>query len=542
MQSVKKEKIIIILSVIVVISLFLKLYLVDFSTPFTSDNLGYLLRAFGHLNGNFDQTIDKSLGWSLFIYPFYNIIDSENILDYSNLIRILSISISLLSVIVFFFIARKFFDVKYSLVATCMFGFEPHLNYYSVNGLSESLYILIILGSFFYAIQNRNRFIIPSLILAGSAWWLRINGLGVLILMTIIILISQKRNSKQIGLIIIGIFFAILVISPILIQRQIQYDDPMYSDFNNRIFIENYDIFVSRNISTDNSLTQYIETHGIAKFFEKFILLSSFNTLSILISLSFPYLIFLLPFGILFSFRAFDQNKKIVWANWIFILGNIFLLFLILSNVPERRYLILIIPSLIIISTIPIQRLIEYGLSTFSFSNKEKTISLLIIISIILILSIMFTIFQYEKPNYLLENEKMEIAQYIVTNLNGTVLDNNGFSFEYIPLVQVTKPHGDFKSIYDFRDRKSLINPDFKTIDIYANSVEELLISGKEFNLKYIIVDANSGDFHKYTNEIYSNENLYPYLIKIYDSSNNGMKFVKTKIFEIDYEKFILND
>ena len=154
----------------------------------------------------------------------------------------------------------------------------------------------------------------------------------------------------------------------------------------------------------------------------------------------------------------------------------------------------------------------------------------------------MFTIFQYDKPNYLLENEKMEIAQYIVTNLNGPVLDNNGFSFEYIPLVQVTEPHGDFKSIYDFRDRKSLINPDFETIDIYATSVEELLISGKEFNLKYIIVDANSGDFHKYTNEIYSNEHLYPYLIKIYDSSNNDMKFVKTKIFQIDYEKFILND
>ena len=35
------------------------------------------------------------------------------------------------------------------------------------------------------------------------------------------------------------------------------------------------------------------------------------NLIFTVAKMSFPYLIILLPFGILFSFRAFDQEKKI---------------------------------------------------------------------------------------------------------------------------------------------------------------------------------------------------------------------------------------
>ena len=38
----------------------------------------------------------------------------------------------------------------------------------------------------------------------------------------------------------------------------------------------------------------------------------------------------MVPFGILFSFRAFDQKQNLIWANWIFILGNIIVLIVVL--------------------------------------------------------------------------------------------------------------------------------------------------------------------------------------------------------------------
>ena len=44
------------------------------------------------------------------------------------------------------------------------------------------------------------------------------------------------------------------------------------------------------------------------------------------------------------------------------------------SVIPERRFLYYLLPFLIIFATIPIQRLIEYGLSTFSFTTKAKTL------------------------------------------------------------------------------------------------------------------------------------------------------------------------
>ena len=91
--------------------------------------------------------------------------------------------------------------------------------------------------------------------------------------------------------------------------------------------------------------------------------------------------------------------------NWLIIILSIGSLILTFSIIAEKRYLYSIFPFLIIFSTIPIQRLIDYGLSTFSFSQKQKNISLIIIIIIILLLSMWFTM-RYDKPDSELENEK----------------------------------------------------------------------------------------------------------------------------------------
>jgi hypothetical protein len=109
-----------------------------------------------------------------------------------------------------------------------------------------------------------------------------------------------------------------------------------------------------------------------------------------------------------------------------------------------------------------------------------------------------------------------------------------------VSYVLVNEPHGNFKekSINDPNMHSSKINPNFKRSYIYAESIENLLTIDNTKNLQYIISNENEGFFHKYVNDIYSNEEKYPYLIKIFDSTEQEMKFVKLKIFEIDYEKF----
>ena len=539
-MNLTTKKIIVLLIVVVVISLGLKLYHIDFSLPYNTDNLGFILRGFSHLNGDFSQTPDKGLGWSLFLFPFFHLVESDNLLDYSNLVRIISLAVSSVSIPMMYILSRRFFKRKYSLVAACLFAFEPHLNYYSGIGLAEPLYILAIIGTFYFVTSNHAKMIIPALMLSSVIWWTRINGFVILLLTTIIFFIIHKREPKTIGFYLLGLTFFFLILSPMLIQRDSQFGDPLYFWYNEKIFLDNYDELVSDNIENDGSALGYIEKNGIYSFTERFIFQGLENTFEILFKLLLPYLIILIPFGILFSLRAFDQKQNLIWANWIFILGTIITLIVVISTVPERRFLLLLYPFLIIFSVIPIQRLVEYGFSTFAFTQKQKNISLFSILVLVLVLSIVFTVNQYEQPNVIFENEKLQVAQYMVENLNGVVLDGNGPAFEYVSYVLVNEPHGNFKekSINDPNMHSSKINPNFKRSYIYAESIENLLTIDNTKNLQYIISNENEGFFHKYVDDIYSNEEKYPYLIKIFDSTEQEMKFVKLKIFEIDYEKF----
>ena len=45
---------------------------------------------------------------------------------------------------------------------------------------------------------------------------------------------------------------------------------------------------------------------------------------------------------------------------------------------------------------------------------------------------------------------------------------------------------------------------------------------------------------YSYLNEIYENEEKFPYLRKVFDTDQEGFEKFKTKVFEIDYEKFYL--
>ncbi len=539
-MNLTTQKIIVLLILVVVISLGLKLYHIDFSIPYNTDNLGYILRGFSHLNGDFNQTPDKGLGWSLFLFPFFNLIESDNLLDYSNLVRIISLAVSSASIPMMYLLSRRFFERKYSLTAVCLFAFEPHLNYYSGIGLAEPLYILAIIGSFYFLISNHSKMIVPALMFSSVIWWTRVNGFVILILTTIVFFIIHKREPKTIKFYLLGLTFFFLIISPMLIQRDSQFGDPLYFWYNDKIFVGSYDELVSDNMENDGSALGYIQKNGIFSFIERFIFQGIDNTFEILFKLSLPYLIILMPFGIFFSFRAFDQKQNLIWANWIFILGNIIVLIVVISTIPERRFLLLLYPFLIIISVIPIQRLVEYGFSTFSFTKRQKNISLFSILALVLVLSITFTVNQYEQPNVIFENEKLEVSNFMAENLNGVVLDGNGPAFEYVSYVLVNEPHGNFKekNIADPSMYSSKINPNFKRSHIYAESIEDLLTAGSIKNLRYIVSNENEGFFHKYVNGIYSNEEKYPYLTKIFDSKEEGMEFVKIKIFEIDYEKF----
>jgi hypothetical protein len=540
-EIITRKYVIVSLVIIASISIILKLYTMDFSFPINSDSLAYSLAAISHTNGDFSQSSHRGVGWSVFVSIFYSLINSDNFLIYSNTIKILSVSVATSTIFLVYLLGRKFFNQKYSLVVAALFAFEPHLNYNSGFGLSEPLYHLAIIGAFYFLMNKDTKFIIPSLLLAGAVWWIRFNGITFFIILLIIYFATKRNSPNFYRNLFLAIVIFLALVSPMLSQRADQFGDPLYFAYSQYVFTGSYEKVISIEYeNTVTSATDYITENGLVSFIQTFIVNGIYNIMNVIWKISFPYLFILLPFGIIFSFRAFDQEKKTIFANWIFIIISLASLIITFALIPEKRYLFFIFPFLIILCTIPIQRVTEYGLSTFSFTKKQKNVFLVLVLITVLILSIWFTL-RYEQTDPTLENEKYRFAEYVMQNFNGNSLREFGGSLDYLGLQYVLNSIDGFKNCKFHSTELCNYDKDngyLRTITITGNSVEEIVRKGENYDLKYIISNEGKNEFHGFIDDIYFNEEQFPFLTKIFDSTNEGFEKLKIKVFKIDYEKF----
>ena len=142
----------------------------------------------------------------------------------------------------------------------------------------------------------------------------------------------------------------------------------------------------------------------------------------------------------------------------------------------------------------------------------------------------------YGKPDITFENEKKDFAKFALNNFDGNYLREYGPAVDYFNYQLVTNTPKQFKQ-YKIDD--ILKEAEFDAVFIPGNSVKELVKSGEQFELKYIIVNKDGNQpFHVFLADLYLNEENYPYMIKVFDSTELGYKKFKVKVFEIDYEKF----
>ena len=161
----------------------------------------------------------------------------------------------------------------------------------------------------------------------------------------------------------------------------------------------------------------------------------------------------------------------------------------------------------------------------------------------VIILSSFFTVFQYGKPDLVLENEKKEFAKFAINNFHGNYLREFGTAEDYFIYQAITDPPTQFKQhkvatnwieYQELDDNEAPLDRVF----ISGKSLKELIKNGKEFELKYVIAKEENQPFHTFLIDLYSNEENYPYMVKVFDSNEFGFKKLKIKVFEIDYEKF----
>jgi hypothetical protein len=538
--QVSRSRVILFLILICVISLGLKLYTVDFSIPPHGDDFVYVIDAIQYNEGDFFVSQKKNPGWPLFLAPFMSIINSNDLLDYTNFARVLGLIISTATIFPMYFLARKFFDEKYSLIAASLFAFEPHLNYNSGAALSEPLLILVLITSMIFILHNKTKYLYLAFVFAGLCWWVRLEVIYPMLAIILIYFIVHRAKSNSLRNFSLCIIFLLIIISPLFVQRYIQFDDPFYVWYTGTIFADNYAGIFSQE---DPGIINFVEEYGISGLTDRLVngLANLFN---VLFRILFPYLIVLIPFGVLFSLRPIKQKLRNIKANWIMIIVTISILIIPFAIADERRYLFSLFPFLIILSTIPIQRVTDYGLSTFSFNERQKSTFLVIIVGIVILLSGIFTTgitgFGYGLPNTALENEKIKFTEYLVENFDGRMLRDEVVN-DYLAYVNLTSDDNDFKTFKSPRGKNpypDLYEPGkVVRMSVYGKTVEELVTNGETRDLKYIAILEKGSYFFPFLNDLYYNEEKYPYMKKIFDSNEMNYKEFKIKVFEIDYKK-----
>ncbi|NDF27432.1 MAG: hypothetical protein EB153_07795 [Nitrosopumilaceae archaeon] len=531
-----KKTITICLVAIAILSLGLKLYTTNFSVLPSEDTFGYVLRAISHMHGDFTEPARKTLGWSIFVSPFFEITHPNSFLDYVNIVRGISLGISTITILPMYALARRFFDEKYSLVAAFLFAIESHLNYNAGLGLSEPLFILVAILAIYFILNKKPEYSFLSFLLVGVLWWIRFNGVVMLLVISIIYLANFQRSRSNLLKLVIGILMFLAVSSPMLIQKYQQYGDPLYFSQGSALYTGDYSAILAENTKSLNySPLDYIHDHGIAGFLQKFIAGGIYHVLDQAAKLSLPYLFYMLPFGILFSFRAFDQNPKYIRANWIVILITLGSFVTYFAVVQERRLIFHTVPFLIIFAVIPIQRLVEYGFSTFSFSKKQKNLVLTIILIIAFTLALLFTT-RYQPVDVQLENEKLEFAKYALSHYEGKLVDT-GDSLQTLRYVILTEKQ-DFKQYLTKNDDQFSKTDKLDVINLYASSLNDFINVSKQYDVKYLIVNKNSitQEWYPYMDDVYDNN--HPYLKKVFDPVDLGFKKLNVRVFQIDYSEF----
>ena len=546
----EKKHIVFFLILISLISLGFKLYTVDFTVLPAEDTFGYVLRGMAHNNGDFTEHPRKTLGWSIFISPFFHMTDSNNFLEYVSIARGLGLAISIITIIPMYVLSRKFFDAKYSLCAVGLFAFEPHLNHVSGLGYTEPLYILATILSLYFILNKNSNYSYLSFLTIGLLWWVRWNGIVMLLIASIIFFTNFKKTPKLFLKYFACLAICLIVVSPMLIERNGQFGSPLFFSQNEHMFTGEYATIMADNMmGVEYSAFDYVDDHGFGKFIEKFVFLGIYNLLFTLFKMSLPYLIFFLPFGILFSLRSFDQEKKYIRSNWILILISLGAFIFYFAIMPEKRLIYHVYPFLIILAAISLQRLVEYGLPTFSFNEKQKKICLVGIMCTVLLLSSLYTL-RYEVPDPILSNEEILFAETLENKFDGKILDA-GYTLKGLYYVHVMDPDGVFKNykitqnsgayyMFEFNSENVNLMPTM----LYAKSLEDFIEVSYEYELNYISINKKDVIlFYPYLDEIYENEDKFPYLTKVFDTENEGFEKLKAKVFEIDYKKFYqLND
>ena len=432
-------------------------------------------------------------GWPLFVSIFFHFFESDNFLDYMNLQSYISIVLSTITIIPLYFLAKKFTNTSFALISTIFFVFEPRIIANSLGGVTDPLFILLIVTSLTLILQKNKFIIYGACITIGLACIVRTEGLFLIPTSCIMFLIKNKITKKNIIQCIIFIIIIYLILLPFSMQRiEITGTD----NLTGRILIE------TQTLSENNP-------NGL----ELKIINSFYLFIQFLGKLMIPYLIIFVPIGIILFFKKKNiQKSLLIIPALLLALPSLYA-----YTIPalDSRYLFPILPILCIIGV--------FSFKIYFENRKYKKIIITMIIIIVVASSFLFL--NYKNINVEEEQELIELAKIVNKNKDVLLYVNSPIltHFDAAKLSEL-KEFPVISSVYDVCCNV-VISLDFDVEDFFPNM--------KKHGITHILIDeeVNNPIILK---KISDNLEKYKNLDKIFDSEEEGYDY-HIKLYKINY-------
>ena len=546
-NSTKKP--LVILALIALAGLFLRLVYFPYDIPITGDGQGYFWYAM-------DMSILKQLpsgypvhntGWPSFISIIFQLIDTNNFLDYHHMQRVVGVVFSIATIFPVYFLCSKYFKKSYSLLGAILFIFEPQLVQNSLLGTPESMYVFLMATSLFLFLSNNFTRIYLAFGIVALLALVRFEGLLMIIPISIVFFIRFRKQKKDLIKYIVCMSIFILILIPMAYLN------------NER---SELDVSLSGlNIPTDGLVSHiaagadhYVNTSqsGSTTIID-LLYLGSVNLIKYVGWSQIPSFIIFVPLGIILVFKSLDSKKSIIILSILVMLIPAFYAYS--REFQELKYLFVLYPMFCVLACFTFKIFLERV-------NRKNLLFSIIVVGIIFS-SVSFM--EWKSVDYEHEKEAFEIMMD-VSNFDMKVnvdMGMHGKEFEYIHWARVhdNNEFPDLKKTFkyskDITYFSEFINmEEIKlTLPVTKNSenteINDKIIKsiiqyfsiGKEKQLTHLLIDNyNNGERGpiKVENElkyIFSNEKEFMFLKKVYDSKDEGYDY-HVKLFEINYEEF----
>ena len=506
-----------ILVIFVVSAFLIRMNYFPFDVPFSLDVLDYFGYAVNTSNfgGIPSEWFLANNGWPLFLSVFFSIMPVESFFEYTNLQRMISIIISVLTIIPVYLFCKKYFNEKLALIGAALFIFNPVVIKYSLLAGNDVLFTMVVTFALYFMVTTKQKTVYLSFILIGILTIIRYEGLLLIIPFSILFLIRLRKEKKKciVKFIFAIACFLIIVLPFSIIDLENHGEDGLISHFSTSIkFV---DSSIIQNMDSGEDWTDGIENDRTQKF-----LLKGFeNLFKMIIIITLPLSLFLIPYGVSRVFYKINYSKFIIICVGFTLLVPAFYAYS--RDFQDIKYLIPLVPIFSLLSLYLVEKIYE--------KIHRTTILNLVILSVIILSSI--TIVELTKIDFERDKEIFFVAEKVVelsdgylryspesNHIKGAEVKNNWL--ENIP----NDTNGHVK-------RQALVFGYEK-----FNTLESILMEFENDGLTHIIIDQNEKR-PSFLKHIFDNEEKYPFLIKEYDSKEDNLAY-KVKIFRIDYNVF----